>query len=150
MPARSTSRPRMTLGLVLLALACTACSHRGERHQRPDSVRAPARINHVVFFGLLDPADSGALVEDCQESLSEIPGVVSLFCGRHVEAGRASVLSDYDVCLYVGFDSLADYDLYVDHPNHTGLVDRWKSRFDWYRVYDVEDSSARESAEHGS
>jgi hypothetical protein len=103
----------------------------------------PARINHVVLFSLKNPADADALVADSRESLGAIPSVTSIFCGKHVDAGRPGVMTDYDACVYVGFDSLESYSDYVAHPRHQELVARWKDRLIDYRVYDVLDESAR-------
>jgi hypothetical protein len=103
----------------------------------------PARINHVVLFALHDPRDADALIADSRRSLGVIPGVTSLFCGKHVDTGRPGIMTDYDACVYVGFDSLEDYGAYVADPRHQELVTRWRDRLEGYRVYDVLDESAR-------
>ncbi len=127
-------------GMVLSGAGCAArhCDARQSQTARPV---APAAINHIVFFKLRDPGDAGALIDDSRRMLGEIPGVLSLFAGPHIETGRASVETDYDACLYVGFATPEDYAAYVVHPNHTGLVGKWKDRFEWYRVFDVEDAT---------
>lgn len=127
-------------GVALSWIGCAArcCDTLQSRVTRPV---APAAINHIVFFKLRDPGDAGALIDDSRRMLGEIPGVLSLFAGPHLDTGRASVETDYDACLYVGFATPDDYAAYVVHPNHTGLVGRWKERFEWYRVYDVEDAT---------
>lgn len=126
----------------LLALS-GGCARDAQRTRASAAPAIPAEINHVVFFGLKNPADAPALVDDCRERLSQIPGVISLFCGMHVDAGRPSIQTDYDVCLYVGFPTLDDYETYVSHPLHVALVADWRDRFAWYRVYDVRDETFR-------
>jgi hypothetical protein len=102
----------------------------------------PARINHVVFVKLRDPADAAAAIADCNRSLPTIPGVTAYYAGTHIDTGRgAAVTADYDVGLFIGFETAADYAVYVDHPAHTGLVDRWRSRVEWLRAYDVLDET---------
>lgn len=101
----------------------------------------PARISHVVFLELEDAGDRDALIADCDAKLAAIPGVVSYAAGRHLDVGRASVLSDYDVGLYIGFETEADYAAYVTHPLHVELVEAWRPRLRGMRVFDVVDET---------
>ncbi len=107
----------------------------------PPAPTRPARINHVVFFKLIDPADAEELITDCDALLATIPGIVSYYAGRHLEKGRGNVDSDYDVGLYLGFMSEEDYDYYIRHTNHVEVVVKWKDRLDWLRVHDVLDET---------
>lgn len=99
---------------------------------------APGAINHVVFFDLQDPADSAELIGDCY-GLLRIPGATSGYAGTHYDIGRPSVLRDYDVGFFVAFDSEDAYRAYVDHPDHIALVEKWNSRWESIRVYDIGD-----------
>ena len=101
----------------------------------------PARISHIVFIKLKNPADAPALIADSDAKLSTIPGVTAYACGQHLDMGRPTVLHDYDVGMYIGFDSNADYAAYVDHPDHKSLVADWKPKSEWLHVYDVVDES---------
>ena len=78
---------------------------------------------------------------ECDRDIASIPGVVSYWCGRHGDFGRSTVDGEYDLGLYVGFNSGSDYAAYVDHPNHVALVKKWKPRFEWIRVHDIVDES---------
>ncbi|MHC5004158.1 MAG: Dabb family protein [Planctomycetota bacterium] len=101
----------------------------------------PAVISHVVLFRLQDPGDAAALLADCDELLPGIPTVQAFAAGTHLETGRATVRSDYDVGLYLGFDTVADYESYLEHPDHVALVDRWDPRLREVTVYDVADAT---------
>lgn len=101
----------------------------------------PAMLNHVVFFELHDPVDAPALIEDCDTKLAAIPGITSYYCGTPIDTGRDTVLDDYDVGFYVGFDSIEDYDNYVVHPNHIEVVNDWRPRLKALRVYDIHDNT---------
>lgn len=105
------------------------------------SSNRPARINHVVFFKLEAAQDVDELIRDCDQNLSSIPGVTSYFCGQHGDFGRPTVDSDYDVGFYVGFDRDEAYRAYLEHPNHVRIVDKWKPRWKWIRIYDVVDDT---------
>lgn len=97
-------------------------------------------INHLAFFKLQHPEDAQALIDDCDVMLGTIPGVVSYFCGRHLDTGRGDkVDGDYDVGFYVGFDSDDTLQGYQVHPHHIEMVTKWRPRWQWIRVHDVID-----------
>lgn len=97
----------------------------------------PAPIQHVVLAQLKDPADAAALLADSDKSLSDIPGVASYMSGTHLDIGRAGIDSGYSAALVIGFRSVEDYRGYLDHPAHIALVERWKPRMEWLRIYDI-------------
>jgi len=97
----------------------------------------PPTINHVVFVELNDPSQVDLLIADSDERLASIPVVKEYFCGTHVPSGRDTVKTDYDVGIYLAFDSLEDYETYVNHPNHVGFVTDWKPKLKSLRVYDI-------------
>lgn len=124
--------------LLIAMLATIGCA------ATPDTLPPrPAKINHFVVFKLNDPAQANELIRDCDELLGTIPGVVSYFAGRHHDVGRDHIYSDYDVGFFVGFNSDEDYEVYVDHPNHIAVVEKWRPRMESMRVYDVFDDGAR-------
>lgn len=128
---RSLDTTRLLLPCVALAAGCA--SHPATRAPRP------AEIGHIVLIKLNEPARRDALIADCDSMLRGIPGVVAYACGPHVDAGRANVDSSYDVGLYIGFNTLADYAAYVEHPEHVSLVAKWKPDIGWMKIYDVGD-----------
>jgi hypothetical protein len=121
---------------VLLVLTLGGCA------AGPRMAPRPARINHFVLVKLRNPADAPAAIADCNASLATIPGVVAFAAGAPIDTGRSdAVTADYDVGLFIGFMTEADYAVYVDHPCHTALVERWRPRVEWIRVYDVLDET---------
>lgn len=127
--------PLLALAASLLIAAIAGCATRQATPARP------ALVNHVVFFKLKNPGDTAELIADCDTRAPRIPGVVSYYCGRHVDIGRPTVDSDYDVGFFVGFNSLEAYRRYVDHPDHVWLVQKWRPRWEWIRVYDILDQT---------
>ncbi len=105
---------------------------------KPQAAR-PGRINHPVFFKLNNPEDASALIAQCDRELSTIPGITAYYCGRPLDTGRSSVDLDFDVGLFVAFDSEDDYMNYVAHPLHRKLVEEWRDRLQWLRVHDIVD-----------
>lgn len=101
--------------------------------------RPVATISHVVFVELADPADAPALLADSDAVLAAIPSVAVYSAGPHIDTGRATVLSDYDIGIVLGFDTVEDLAAYVVHPDHVAFVERWKPRTTRLRVYDIHD-----------
>jgi len=98
-----------------------------------------ALIHHVVFIRLQDPADTDALIADCDRLLPTIPGVVRYWRGTHFDMGRANVTGDYSVGLEVAFETREAYRTYLEHPQHLELVETWKPRWSGATIYDVRD-----------
>ncbi len=119
--------------VIVTALGCA-----GARRGTPTR---PGLIGHPVFFQLVDAGDAAELIGDCDALIPVIPGVVSYSCGERFESGRSGVDRDFDVGLYVGFGSAADYASYVAHPNHVLLVEKWRPRLRGLLVRDVIDET---------
>lgn len=132
-------RARLAILLLLAGLlsgcACTTCDFGGDLPPRP------ARINHLAFFKLKNPADAVELIADCDAHLATIPGVLSYYAGTHLDVGRGNVDGDYDVGFFVGFETEEAYRQYVNHPSHVMVVEKWKPRWKWIRVHDVLDET---------
>ena len=126
-------------GLLSLAVASTAGSLLAMSDSPPPP--RPALINHLAFFKLIDAENSRSLIEDCEAMAASIPGIVSFYAGVHLETGRETIDSDFDVGFYVGFDSEQAYADYVAHDAHVALVAAWRPQLQWLRVHDVIDHS---------
>ena len=110
----------------------------------------PARIGHIVFVTLKDPGQADALRRDADYMLGNIPSVVTYACGQHLDTGRSTVLSDYTIAIYLGFDSESGLAEYVAHPQHVEFVEKWKPRLESLRVYDMLDEPNAERADASS
>jgi len=129
MPVRLSA----ALCLILIVFAAVGCtSHAAKR---------PALISHMVFVTLNDASLIDTVIEDCDRELTTIPGVVAYAAGPHVDTGRDNVDGNYDIGLYIGFDSLDAYATYVDHPQHVGILSKWGSAVTSLRIHDVIDDT---------
>ncbi|MFG0275703.1 MAG: Dabb family protein [Phycisphaerales bacterium] len=136
MPPTSRSLPAIALTLGLVgAHGCAAPAAR-TAEVRP---QRPAFISHVVFVELRDPADRAALLDDSESMLASIPGVASFAAGEHLDTGRSNIIADYDIGLYIGFDSEEAYATYVTHPSHVAYLDKWGQRVASLRIFDIGD-----------
>lgn len=134
-------KPLIALLLVSAVAGMSGCW--GYRVPSGNSVVAPAPrpalIGHIVFITLDDPAQTDALRYDADYMLGNIPTVSTYASGSHLDTGRSSVLTDYDLAIYLGFESreaLADY---VSHHQHVAFVEKWKPKIETLRVYDMRD-----------
>ena len=129
--------PRKILVACVLAalLALPGCAA-----ARPGPPR-PARINHIVFFKLKEPAEAQELLRDCDRLLATVPGIVAGYAGTHLEPARPGSDSDYDVGFYAGFMTEEAYRAYEAHPAHAEAVAKWGPRLQWLRVHDIFDET---------
>lgn len=130
-------KPNMLICISLLFMM-TGCVTRVPNPGPDRRPGPPGEINHVVFIDLKDPAETTQLIWDL-DALLKIPGVTSGYVGTHCDIGRESVLNDYDVGFFVAFDSEEAYRQYLDHRIHTSFIERWESRIESIRVYDIRD-----------
>ena len=135
MTKRTSWMPAVLAALLWL---CSGCASNGGDGRLPSR---PASISHIVLISLNDLADADALLADCDARLTRIPSGVAYAAGKHVDTGRENVLADYDVGLYIGFDSLDGYAAYVEHPDHVGFVNDWRPRIRRLDIRDVLDDS---------
>jgi hypothetical protein len=115
--------------------ACAATPEQASLSRKARLDTAP--ITHVVLVQLKDPTRAEELVADCDRALPAIEAVASYSCGVPLATDRATVLRDYDVGIYVGFRTGADYRAYIDDPRHLALVERWRDGWKAVRIWDI-------------
>ncbi|MBO6512924.1 MAG: Dabb family protein [Phycisphaerales bacterium] len=134
---------KLVTSAVLLTLIFTLAACSGSRRAAPADYGTvappPARIGHIVFIELKDQRDFHALLKDADWMLGTIPTVSTFAAGKHLDTGRSTVRSDYDLAIYLGFESEQDLSIYVAHPKHIDFVNKWKPRLSALRVYDMID-----------
>ena len=126
------------LACAALGIAFVGCASTPEAQslaRKADLDTAP--ITHVVLVQLKDPTRTAELIADCDQVLPAIKGVSGYSCGIPLVTGRTNVTGDYDVGIYVGFRTDADYRSYVDDPRHLAMVDRWRDGWKAVRIFDV-------------
>ena len=126
------------LACAALGIAFVGCASTPEAQslaRKADLDTAP--ITHVVLVQLKDPTRAAELIADCDQVLPAIRGVSGYSCGVPLVTGRTNVTGDYDVGIYVGFRTEAEYRAYVDDPRHLAMVDRWRDGWKAVRIFDV-------------
>ncbi len=120
------ARPLLTLLLPLGLASCASAPHTGE---------LASSIHHEVFISLNNPSDAEALITDTRE-LGKIPCVMDWAVSRRFDSGRSNVLADFDVGVSMGFASAADYQAYLNSPEHQAFLAKWRPRFKTVQIRD--------------
>lgn len=94
-----------------------------------------------MFVELQNEADYDEILVDSDDLLATIPSVRTYAAGRHIDTGRDTIINDYDLAIYLGFESVEGLDAYVKHEQHIEYVKKWKPRLNALRVYDMHDPS---------
>jgi len=129
------------LAAAILILPACGSSRSTTRLPRGQSVpaNAPALVGHIVFVQLKNPGDYHKLLHDADWMLGTISTVSTYAAGKHLDTGRSTVTADYDLAIYLGFDSEHGLRQYVADPQHIGFVEKWKPRLKSLKVYDMLD-----------
>lgn len=94
---------------------------------------------HTVYFWLnpVTPDDTRTkFLNDCEDMLSEIPGVRYIWSGRPAMTPRDVVDNTYDVGLCVVLDDARAHDVYQAHPRHADFIGMYKQHWKRVQVYD--------------
>ncbi|OUW15642.1 MAG: hypothetical protein CBD18_08590 [Opitutales bacterium TMED158] len=97
---------------------------------------------HTVFFTFTessDEADVQACADDARNLLGKIETVKALYIGSPADTEiRPVSVRDFDLCLTVIFDSIADHDVYQTHPLHDEFIANNKEHWGKVSVCDAD------------
>jgi hypothetical protein len=94
---------------------------------------------HIVLIDLLDTtteAEIAELITDTQTSIASIPGVLAVDIGPKIRDDRDVHIRDYDLAVYVKFDSATALDAYGPHPTHQAFLERHRHLWSGIRIID--------------
>lgn len=135
----NTIRRASLFSMMLVTAVLGACAGSGK--VPATDVPRTGTVNHVVFFKLKSADQAAELIADCNALAGACPGVLTTFCGPHLDMDRDMVDASYDVCFFTAYESTEAYQGYLDHPMHVELVNKWRPRWEWIRIHDVRDRS---------
>lgn len=97
-------------------------------------------FSHMVYFTLKDNSASAqqALVQACQEYLSDHEGTVYFSAGVRAQADRPVNDQEFDVALNLVFESREAHDRYQDAPRHHEFIEKNKEGWAKVRVFDAD------------
>lgn len=83
-------------------------------------------LRHVVFFQFNDVATPEE-IEQCGQEFLEMPAKIPAI--HQIEWGENISDGQYSHCLHVIFLSVADLNIYADHPDHTSIGRKFSHTF---------------------
>ena len=116
---RQLARPVNGFLAAIVLASLSACATPATRDQLSPVARSenPTLLRHVVLISLKDSANRAELERDCKKYLSNVPGVIDLEIASPVDIGRANVDGDYNIAVFVSFESLEQYKAYLEIDN---------------------------------
>jgi len=137
-----------TLGSILLLLLLAAwIGHAWQTSlvraddNAPRTDNAPqAGVLHSVYFALKDQSEEARkrLVDACKKYLSDHPGAKSFSAGvRAADLDRSVNDTDFDVALYLQFETKAAYDKYQTAEKHLKFIEENRDNWKNVRVFDA-------------
>ncbi len=96
-------------------------------------------IGHIIFIQLHDSSDYFELINDADWMLGTIPSVATYAAGKHLNTGNPAVAGNYDLAIYLGFDSEQNLRNYVASSQQIRFAQKWDSKFKSKITYDMID-----------
>lgn len=79
-------------------------------------------IKHIVFFGIAEMAEGKSRAENALYIKQELEALQALIPElKSIEVGinhPGAPAGNYDIALYSEFESMADLEVYMNHPEH--------------------------------
>ena len=105
------------------------------------SVKTGSMLVHTVYFYLkpeVSEEETAAFIKRV-EGLGAIETIDSIYIGTPAATPvRPVVKNDYSVALTVIFKTMADHDVYQDHPVHTDFIENNKDLWANVVIYDAD------------
>ena len=99
-----------------------------------------ATVHHVVLFDLKDdvtPKQVEEFITVGEALISQIPGVLEVSIGKKAREDQAFHIKDYDVVLYVKWESLETGKVYGPHILHKSFGKLFKPLIAGFKVIDA-------------
>ena len=99
-----------------------------------------AALSHAVYFTLKErtPAAAARLVEGCRKWLTGHPGTIFFSAGTVADYDRQVNDRDFDVALFLVFESRAAHDAYQQAPRHDSFIAEHSPSWAKVRVFDAD------------
>lgn len=124
--------------LILPACNSRPAAARIPQGQRPPA-QAPAMIGHIIFLDLTNPADYHDILHDADWMLATIPTVATYAAGKHLDTGSPAVTTNYDLAIYLGFNSEQNLRTFLVDDQHIRFIKKWNPRLNALTIYDMID-----------
>ena len=98
-----------------------------------------AIVHHVVLLSVKDdvsPEQVDQMITVAKALLSQIPGVLEVSAGKKAREDRPVHVKDYDVGLYIKWESLEAGEVYGPHILHQSFIKLYKPILSGLKVID--------------
>lgn len=130
--------PAFLLAAVLIFAACEQNTEQAYSHETESMT---GMLQHNVYFYLNDDVTPGE-AEEFEAGLKELLRIETIYKS---ELGVPAATEDRDVTdhdyaytIFTWFQTMEDYDVYADHPDHLEFIDRFNHLWADVKVYDAE------------
>ncbi len=122
-------------------------SYKGDRKRTPATKRKDPNKTGFIHLVLFTPrpnltsSERTVLVQSFNRAVQEIPSVKRARVGQRVVTGRPYeklMKQHYDYFAVLEFDNRAGFEIYLEHPVHAELSERFFSAFQTALMYDYE------------
>lgn len=125
----------------LLLLVLPACQAASEQPNIEDDESAAEMLQHNVYFYLNDDVTSEERAQ-FEEGLRELLQIETIY---RAEMGVPGATEERDVTdhefaysIFAWFETMEDYEVYAEHPDHLEFIDAYSDLWADVRVYDSE------------
>lgn len=132
-----------TAGIFIVLIGFTACEPEAEQvdMMNQNTETTTGMLQHTVFFYLNDDVTEEEK-QQFENGLRELLSISSIFKS---ELGIPGDTEERDVTdhsfaysIYTWFETLEDYKIYDEHPDHLEFIDTYNSLWSDVKVYDSE------------
>lgn len=141
-PSNTTERERSMKSLfVLLSFVAVGAAVvlSQQSNSEPAAEDDQKMLVHGVYFTLTDKSDEAKeeFIGLCEQYLTGHEGTAHFAVGaRGEEFNREVNDQDFDIGLYVVFESKAAHDKYQEHPRHLEFIAKGREKWESVRVFD--------------
>lgn len=125
----------------LLLLVFTACQPNAEQSETSESKKTTEMLQHNVYFYLnedVTPEEKQQFEEGLKELL-EISEIYKSELGIPAETEERDVTDHgYAYAIYTWFETMEDYKVYAEHPDHLDFIDKYSPLWADVKVYDAD------------
>lgn len=132
--------------LVVLIVSCSGIEEEPSTPENSLTSTSVGMLQHTVFFYLNDEVTDS----DRQEFEAALHQLVEIDAVYKSEVGvpgstESRDVTDHDFAysMYTWFETLDDYDIYAEHPDHLEFIDNYSDLWSDVKVYDSEITAER-------
>lgn len=131
------------VGISLVIFTIAACQPQGEQNQMPtqEPENTTGMLQHTVYFYINEDVtpEQKSEFEDGLRELLSISSIYKAELGVPGETEERDVTDhSFAYSIFTWFETLEDYRIYDEHPDHLEFIDTYNALWSDVKVYDSE------------